>query len=136
MRMAREPICLFATVGALSEAVDMYEAAFKNIDDTLQKDAGCSGELDYTEQTSWMRLVNQTASVFKPPKPCLFSSSLARLLPREILMRVLTKFALPITVAFIGLFAWGLERSIQDNRTATAEPLPASPRSPNNTSLG
>lgn len=101
----------------------MYEAAFKNIDDTLQKDAGCSGELDYTEQTSWMRLVNQTASVFKPPKPCLFSSSLARLLPREILMRVLTKFALPITVAFIGLFAWGLERSIQDNRTATAEPL-------------
>ena len=27
----------------------MYEAAFKNIDDTLWKDAGCSSELDYIE---------------------------------------------------------------------------------------
>ena len=27
----------------------MYEAAFKNIDDTLWKDAGCSSELDYKE---------------------------------------------------------------------------------------
>jgi type I restriction enzyme M protein len=32
----------------------MYEAAFKNIDDTLWKDAGCSRELDYVEQTSWI----------------------------------------------------------------------------------
>ena len=32
----------------------MYEAAFKNIDDTLWKDAGCSSELDYIEQTSWI----------------------------------------------------------------------------------
>jgi len=32
----------------------MYEAAFKSIDDTLWKDAGCSSELDYIEQTSWM----------------------------------------------------------------------------------
>ena len=32
----------------------MYEAAFKNIDDTLHKDAGCSSELDYVEQTSWI----------------------------------------------------------------------------------
>ena len=32
----------------------MYEAAFKNIDDTLWKDAGCSTELDYVEQTSWV----------------------------------------------------------------------------------
>ena len=32
----------------------MYEAAFKNIDDTLRKDAGCSSELDYIEQTSWI----------------------------------------------------------------------------------
>lgn len=30
----------------------MYEAAFKNINDTLWKDAGCSSELDYIEQTS------------------------------------------------------------------------------------
>jgi len=32
----------------------MFEQAFKNIDDTLHKDSGCSSELDYTEQTSWM----------------------------------------------------------------------------------
>ena len=32
----------------------MYEQAFKNIDDTLWKDAGCSSELDYVEQTSWI----------------------------------------------------------------------------------
>jgi len=32
----------------------MYEAAFKNIDDTLWNDAGCSSELDYIEQTSWV----------------------------------------------------------------------------------
>ena len=32
----------------------MYEAAFRNIDDTLWKDAGCSSELDYIEQTSWV----------------------------------------------------------------------------------
>ncbi len=32
----------------------MFEQTFKNIDDMLHKDAGCSSELDYTEQTSWM----------------------------------------------------------------------------------
>jgi type I restriction enzyme M protein len=32
----------------------MFEQTFRNIDDTLHKDAGCSSELDYTEQTSWM----------------------------------------------------------------------------------
>jgi type I restriction enzyme M protein len=32
----------------------MFEAAFRNIDDTLWKDAGCSSELDYIEQTSWV----------------------------------------------------------------------------------
>ncbi|WP_318439717.1 class I SAM-dependent DNA methyltransferase [Photobacterium leiognathi] len=32
----------------------MFEKTFKNIDDILHKDAGCSSELDYTEQTSWM----------------------------------------------------------------------------------
>jgi type I restriction enzyme M protein len=32
----------------------VYDAAFKNIDDTLWKDAGCSSELDYIEQTSWI----------------------------------------------------------------------------------
>src|SRR3989338_9013615 len=32
----------------------MFEQAFKNIDDTLWKDAGASNELDYVEQTSWI----------------------------------------------------------------------------------
>jgi type I restriction enzyme M protein len=33
---------------------NMFEQTFKAIDDVLWKDAGCSSELDYTEQTSWM----------------------------------------------------------------------------------
>lgn len=32
----------------------MFEQTFKNIDDVLRKDAGCSSELDYVEQTSWI----------------------------------------------------------------------------------
>src|SRR5882762_7187962 len=32
----------------------MFEQAFKNIDAVLWKEAGCSSELDYTEQTSWL----------------------------------------------------------------------------------
>ena len=32
----------------------MFEQTFKNIDDILHKDAGCSSELDYIEQTSWV----------------------------------------------------------------------------------
>lgn len=32
----------------------LFEQAFKNIDDILWKEAGCTTELDYTEQTSWL----------------------------------------------------------------------------------
>lgn len=32
----------------------MFEQIFKNVDDVLWKDAGCSSELDYVEQTSWI----------------------------------------------------------------------------------
>jgi type I restriction enzyme M protein len=32
----------------------MFEQTFKNIDDILLKDTGCSSELDYVEQTSWV----------------------------------------------------------------------------------
>ena len=32
----------------------MFEQAFKNIDDALWKESGCTTELDYTEQTSWL----------------------------------------------------------------------------------
>ena len=31
-----------------------FEQTFKNIDDVLWKEAGCTTELDYTEQTSWI----------------------------------------------------------------------------------
>lgn len=32
----------------------MFEQALRTIDDVLRKDAGCSSELDYIEQTSWI----------------------------------------------------------------------------------
>ena len=32
----------------------MFEQTFKNIDDILHKDAGCTSELVYTEQSSWL----------------------------------------------------------------------------------
>lgn len=32
----------------------MFEQTFKNIDDVLWKEPGCTTELDYTEQTSWI----------------------------------------------------------------------------------
>jgi len=32
----------------------MFEQTFTNIYDVLWKEAGCTTELDYTEQSSWM----------------------------------------------------------------------------------
>src|SRR5213078_2297869 len=32
----------------------LFEQAFRNIDDILRKEAGCTTELDYTEQSSWL----------------------------------------------------------------------------------
>jgi type I restriction enzyme M protein len=32
----------------------LFEQAFKNLDNTLRKEAGCATELDYIEQTSWI----------------------------------------------------------------------------------
>lgn len=37
-----------------NHGASQFEQAFKNIDDVLWKEAGCSSELDYTEQTSWL----------------------------------------------------------------------------------
>ena len=37
----------------------MFEQAFKNIDDVLWKEAGCTTELDYTEQTSWLLFLDE-----------------------------------------------------------------------------
>ena len=55
---ARKPL-----VGAKSNAKKQvnrcsYLSVFKNIDDALWKDAGCSSELDYIEQTSWILFLN------------------------------------------------------------------------------
>ena len=32
----------------------MFSQTFKNIDNALREEAGCSSELDYTEQSSWI----------------------------------------------------------------------------------
>lgn len=40
----------------------MFEQAFKNIDNALRQDAGCTTELDYTEQTSWVLFLERRAS--------------------------------------------------------------------------
>ena len=32
----------------------MFEQTFRNLDGVLRKEAGCTTELDYTEQSSWM----------------------------------------------------------------------------------
>jgi type I restriction enzyme M protein len=32
----------------------MFGQTFRNIDNKLHKEAGCSSELDYVEQTSWV----------------------------------------------------------------------------------
>src|SRR5713226_2433587 len=39
---------------AVATTQTMFQQAFKNIDDVLWKEAGCTTELDYTEQTSWL----------------------------------------------------------------------------------
>jgi hypothetical protein len=50
----------------------MFEQVFKNIDDVLRKEAGCTTELDYTEQTSWVLFLkyldapDQTPSLVLP----------------------------------------------------------------------
>jgi len=38
----------------IKKCLPMFEQAFKNIDADLRNEAGCTTELDYTEQTSWL----------------------------------------------------------------------------------
>jgi hypothetical protein len=45
---------LTTTKIAQGKQAPVFEQAFKNIDDVLWKEAGCTTELDYTEQTSWL----------------------------------------------------------------------------------
>lgn len=44
----------------------MFEQIFKNIDDVLWKEAGCSSELDYTEQTLRRAPIRTTAFERRP----------------------------------------------------------------------
>jgi type I restriction enzyme M protein len=46
----------------------MFEQTFKNIDDILRKDAGCSSELDYLEQTSWILFLKYLDDLEKDKK--------------------------------------------------------------------
>lgn len=46
----------------------MFEQALKNIDDVLHKDAGCSSELDYVEQTSWVLFLKYLDDLEKDKK--------------------------------------------------------------------
>jgi type I restriction enzyme M protein len=41
----------------------VFEQAFRNIDDVLWKEAGCSSELDYTEQSSWLLFLKYLESL-------------------------------------------------------------------------
>ncbi len=52
----------------------MFEQTFKNIDDVLWKDPGCSSELDYVEQTSWVLFLKYLDDLEKDKK---ISSDLA-----------------------------------------------------------
>jgi type I restriction enzyme M protein len=46
----------------------MFALTFKNIDDILHKDAGCSSELDYVEQTSWILFLKYLDDLEKDKK--------------------------------------------------------------------
>jgi type I restriction enzyme M protein len=53
----------------------MFEQTFKNIDDILHKDAGCSSELDYVEQTSWILFLKYLDDLEKDRKTAAELSS-------------------------------------------------------------
>jgi len=62
----------------------MFEQAFKNIDDLLHKDAGCSSELDYVEQTSWVLFLKYLDDLEKDKKT---AAQLAGKTYKEIISR-------------------------------------------------
>ncbi len=50
----------------------MFEQAFKNVDDVLRKESGCTTELAYTEQTP--RVANGDATAWCPALAALGDS--------------------------------------------------------------
>jgi type I restriction enzyme M protein len=63
----------------------MFENTFKNIDDILHKDAGCSSELDYVEQSSWVLFLKYLDDLEKERKVRaeLSNEKYAQLLAKE-----------------------------------------------------
>jgi type I restriction enzyme M protein len=63
----------------------MFENTFKNIDDILHKDAGCSSELDYVEQSSWVLFLKYLDDLEKERKvrADLSNEKYAQLLTKE-----------------------------------------------------
>ena len=55
--------CIFTSY-LINGNPNMFEQTFKNIDDILLKDAGCSSELDYVEQTSWIQFLKYIDDLF------------------------------------------------------------------------
>ena len=51
----------------------MFEQTFKNIDNILWKDAGCSTELDYAEQSSWILFLKWLDDYEKEKENCIMS---------------------------------------------------------------
>src|SRR3974377_1740380 len=59
----------------------MFEQAFRNIDDVLRKEAGCTTELDYTEQTScllFLKYLHARKTTHAPPRQALPLGNLGR----------------------------------------------------------
>ncbi len=55
-RMQTKLFFIFTSLVIRSTALrrKMFQQAFKNIYDILWKESGCTTEIDYTEQTSWL----------------------------------------------------------------------------------
>ena len=43
-----------ASKKAAKPEAPVFQQVFKTVDDLLRKDAGCTSELDYAEQSSWL----------------------------------------------------------------------------------
>ena len=99
----------------------MFEQTFKNIDDVLWKDAGCTSELDYTEQTSWLLFLKYlddletaraTGSLFFPIIPGAENASWIEL-REEGLQRVLN-----------GTFSGSYQADLINRFNAVLSPVP------------
>src|SRR5665811_37595 len=65
----RRPTSAHTRAPKSPEGPPIFEQAFKNIDDVLHKDAGCTSELDYTEQSSWLLFLKYLCLLYTSPSP-------------------------------------------------------------------